>query len=51
VLSSLLVHISLGLVLGLVDLVTESITGSLCAGPDGCVVVLGDLYCELLESL
>ncbi len=45
-----LVDISLGLVRGLVELVSNGILGSGGTAADGCVVVLGDLLVGLLGS-
>jgi len=42
VLGGLLVDISLGVVAGLVDLVSERVLGGGGAAGEGCVVVLGD---------
>ena len=50
VLSSLLVDIGRGVVLGLVDLVTEGVLGSSGTGAHAGVVVLGDLLVGLLGS-
>lgn len=44
VLSGLLVDISLGVVLGLVELVSNGILGGSSAGGEGSIRVLGDAY-------
>lgn len=46
-----LVGISLGVMSCLVDLVADGILSSCEAGPDACVVVLGNLFVGFLGSL
>lgn len=49
VLCGLVVNIGLSVVLLLVELVTDSIGGSLSSGAEGCITVLGDVLVGLLR--